>query len=301
MNQVFCTVFTPTFNRANLLENLYKSLLNQTFKNFEWIIVDDGSTDKTESVVQEFINEYRIKIKYLKQLNGGKHRAINLGLNYSNGSVFAIVDSDDILVENALEKIYDYFNQLSSTSLNFAGIAVNKGYFNKKLVGTTFDGTYIDAKSNERKKNNISGDKFEIFYTEVFRNYKFPSFENENFMSEVVVWTRMAKDGYYLRFYNDVLYLCDYLDDGLTKNQFKIFKKNPKGYALRIREQVKYGNINFKEKLGYYSNFYYLFKDERKIKDLINDLEANTFLFLLSIIIRKIFFLCGKGNENEYK
>lgn len=300
MEKYFCTVFTPTYNRGMYLKELYNSLLQQSFEDFEWVIVDDGSKDNTKAIVEQFISEGKLDISYYKKENGGKHRAINYALEYSQGKVFAIVDSDDVLTENALEIIYCHFKEIEKSSLKFAGIAVNKGYHDNSMVGTSFEGKFIDAKSNERIKNNITGDKFEIFYTSVLRQYKFPSFANENFMPEIVVWTRIANDGYFLRFYNDILYLCEYLDDGLTKNQFKILKNNPKGYALRIKEQVKYGNISFKDKMGYYSNYFYLFRNNRSLLNLCKEIDANILVFLLSIVCRKIYFLLGKGNEDEY-
>ena len=105
------TVFTPTYNRAYIIKNLFNSLKNQTFQNFEWIIVDDGSTDNTEEVVKEWLNESLFfKIKYHKQKNGGKHTAINKGLELASGDVFFIIDSDDYITNDALFKINSFTN-----------------------------------------------------------------------------------------------------------------------------------------------------------------------------------------------
>ena len=106
------TVFTPTYNRAHLLQMLYDSLCKQTFNDFEWLIVDDGSKDDTESVVNTFIAEDRLDIRYIKQSNGGKHRAINRGVAEANGDLFFIVDSDDYLSNNGLELIEYYYEQI---------------------------------------------------------------------------------------------------------------------------------------------------------------------------------------------
>ena len=88
------TVFTPVYNRKNLIGNLYQSLLSQTYKNFEWIIVDDGSTDDIDEIIKSYQNEDRILIRFIKQENGGKHRAINNGVLHAKGELFYIVDSD---------------------------------------------------------------------------------------------------------------------------------------------------------------------------------------------------------------
>ena len=248
MNSVFCTVFTPTYNRAYLLSNLYNSLIKQSNKNFEWIIIDDGSTDDTEELISKYIKEKKINIIYKKVDNGGKHRAINKGIKIANGKVFAIVDSDDQLTFNAIEKLYEWFSNLKDDK-KYCGVAGNRGYRNGKIIGSTFSGNVISCSAIERNKYNIKGDKFEVYYTNILKKYPFPEFEGEKFLSEIIVWTRMAKDGYIIEWHNDIIYLCEYLNDGLTTNNYKLLRNNPKGYALRIKEQVLYANISFKQKL----------------------------------------------------
>lgn len=98
------TIFTPTYNRAHLLPNLYQSLLNQKRVDFEWLIVDDGSTDGTEELVNQWIEEAVLTIRYFRKENSGKHTAINKGVQLAKGELFLIVDSDDVLAENALKK-----------------------------------------------------------------------------------------------------------------------------------------------------------------------------------------------------
>ena len=106
---MFLTIFTPTYNRAYILPNLYESLVNQTSKDFEWVIVDDGSTDETESIVKKWIAESRICIKYIKQENQGKHIAINTGTEHADGELFFIVDSDDSLKNHAVSTISEFW------------------------------------------------------------------------------------------------------------------------------------------------------------------------------------------------
>ena len=99
------TVFTPTFNRAHTIARTFNSLKQQTFKNFEWLIVDDGSTDSTEKVVEGFIESSDLNIRYIKKENGGKHTAYNLALEQAAGELFFVVDSDDWLPDNSLSDI----------------------------------------------------------------------------------------------------------------------------------------------------------------------------------------------------
>lgn len=290
-DKIFCTVFTPTYNRKELLKRLYNSLCKQTKKDFEWVIVDDGSTDETRELVNEFINEKNeFNIIYKKQENGGKHRAINTGLDIANGQVFAIVDSDDYLTEDAIKKIKIGFNAINNkkNEIKFAGIAFQRGYSNTKAIGKTFNGNFIDAKSNERDKYNIKGDKFEVFYTNVLQENKFPEIENEKFISEALVWTRIATKGYYIRWYNDIIYICKYLEGGLTDRLEELVKENPKGYSLYIKEQVKYGNISFKQKLSHYSFYYKCRKENSNIKNIAEELDTNIIIIYLSYFMRLI-------------
>jgi len=301
MTKYFCTIFTPAYNRGNLLPRLYDSIVGQTFRDFEWIVVDDGSTDNTEEVMHQFIRENKIPIRYIKVENGGKHRAINRGVAESQGEVFAIVDSDDMLVPCAIEYINLWFSEIeSNTDKKFCGVAACKGYNEKEVIGQTFEGEWIDATNIERKKYNILGDKFEIYYTDVMKQYPFPVYEGERFMSEIVVWTRMAKDGFYIRWHQDILYLCNYLEGGLTANNYKLLANNPKGYALRIREQVQYAKLSLKEKLGYYSNYFFLRRKKESFREMCEHTNACWLEMSLAVVLR-VCLMIWRRNFNEYK
>ena len=106
------TVLTPTYNRAKLLERLYQSLCQQTYQDFEWIVVNDGSKDHTNEVVQSFVAEKKINIIYIKQENGGKHRAVNSGVKVAKGELIFIADSDDWLPFNAIEIVMEKYKDM---------------------------------------------------------------------------------------------------------------------------------------------------------------------------------------------
>ena len=197
------TVFTPTFNRGYIIEKLYESIKNQTFKEFEWLVIDDGSNDNTEEIFDKINkNNDFFKVRYYKKENGGKHRAINQGVELAEGELFFIVDSDDQLTSYALEYI-DKWEKSIENKKKFAGLAGNKGKNIDDIWGTTFNGKYIDCTSLERNKNNITGDKAEVFYTDILKKYKFMEFENENFITESTVWNKIAYDGYKIRWFNN--------------------------------------------------------------------------------------------------
>lgn len=235
---LYITVFTPTYNRRNLVEKLYQSLLNQTQKNFEWLVIDDGSTDDTGKYFSELlIKSHPFPIRYIKQENGGKHRAINRGVKNATGEFFLIVDSDDTLLPNAIEKINQWVTTLDK-SHKWAGIAGLRGFSNKKVIGQQSSASFVDAKNNERRKYNLLGDKAEVYFTEVLKEHPFPEISGENFISEEIVWNAIARDGYYLRWFNEIIYICSYLDGGLTKDNFKD-ERNPQGRLLWAKGQLE--------------------------------------------------------------
>ena len=132
------TIFTPTYNREKELNNLYKSLLKQDFKDFEWLIVDDGSSDNTKDFIDSIKKDKKIKVNYIYKENGGKQSAYNVGLDNAKGDIFLCIDSDDILTNNALKKINSDFTNIKDNKI--AGIIYLNNYINKKkeLVGTPF-------------------------------------------------------------------------------------------------------------------------------------------------------------------
>ena len=180
----FITIFTPTYNRRQLIDTLYHSLLKQTQKNFEWLVVDDGSTDGTENYFSELLTQtHPFPIRYIKQENGGKHRAINCGIKNATGDLFFIVDSDDYLLPNAIEKINQWTSSLDN-SHKWCGIAGLRGFSKEKVIGQHPSVDYVDAKNTERSKFQLDGDKAEIYFKEVLKQYPFPEIPGENFISE---------------------------------------------------------------------------------------------------------------------
>lgn len=260
------TVFTPTYNRDYIIENLYRSLQRQSFNNFEWLVIDDGSSDNTEKLFKKWTNEKNdFEIRYYKKENGGKHRAINYALDKARGELFFTVDSDDYLTDDALYKVNNWENSLDKNK-KFAGIVANIGYDKDKTINNFFKEEYLDLdllqryNYTENSKKVLDGERAYIFYTNIHRQYKYPEFDGEKFMTEAVVWNRMAHDGYLVRYYNDIIWVFEYLDDGLTKAGNKLFLENPRGYTLWLKEKVEFQTNSKKElfKLYYilYCEFY---------------------------------------------
>lgn len=264
------TVFTPTYNRAALLGRVYESLRAQQFTDFEWVIVDDGSTDNTGDVVYTFQEKSEFSIRYFKQTNGGKHRAINLGLREANGELFFIVDSDDCVATNGLPVIADVYRTVKDDSA-FGGVsgcmASHAGEeITPKFPQRDHEGCYniIDCNALDvRYKYMVKGDLAEVFRTEVLREFMFPEIEGERFCPEALVWNRIAQK-YKLRYFDSVIYHRDYLPDGLTHRIVRIRMDSPVASCTHYSELNGY-KIQFMQKLKAainYWRFWYCLKDK---------------------------------------
>lgn len=255
------TIFTPTYNRAYTLPKLFESLKSQTSKDFEWLIVDDGSADETETLIRDYRLQVAdcsqknqgFEIRYFKQENGGKHRAINRGLKEARGELFFIVDSDDFLAPDAVEWIGREFEAIRDDE-RFAGLSGIRITPDGKKIGGDKDFGTIDATALEiRRVHHVQGDLAEMFKTSVLRKYPFLEVEGERFCPEALVWNRIALR-YMLRFVHKGIYVCDYLPDGLTAKIVQIRHRSPLasmtfyaelfGYEQTFRLKVR-AAINF--------------------------------------------------------
>lgn len=241
------TVFTPTFNRKELLEKLYESLQKQTFKDFEWLIVDDGSTDGTKEKVEEFLSEKKLEIKYYFKENGGKQRAYNFATEKANGELFICLDSDDEYVENGLEIILKYWKKYEKNS-DIAGMGYLSTYPNREIIGSSFpEKEMISTQFEIYNKYGVKGDKGLMFRTEIIKKYKFPVFEDEKFITEAVVYNRICKK-YKMVYVNEKIEIKEYQEDGLTAKYNNLLLRNPKGQAL-YHNEINSQKLTFKQKV----------------------------------------------------
>lgn len=248
----FFTVFTPTYNRGYILPKLYKSLYDQSYKDFEWLIIDDGSSDNTESLVLEWQSQNNgFKIVYKKKINEGKPRAINYGIQFASGKFFFMIDSDDFLLPDAMLKMYYWCKEIDQYPY-CVGSGAAKGYPDGSYIKgdppIVNEKGYIDATNLQRKKYNLDADMCEAYKTEIFKKFPMAEWKNEKFAPEEIALNEIALAGYYIRWHKDIIYICDYLDDGLTKGEWNLLKNNPMGYSMLYNHKLKYSN-NFKEKI----------------------------------------------------
>lgn len=233
------TVLTPTFNRGGSLNNLYQSLQKQTIKDFEWLLVDDGSTDDTKNIAEEMRKKAEFPMRYIYKENGGKHTALNVGVKQITSELTFIVDSDDTLVPDAIETILQYHKKYKERK-DLCGYSFLRRFPDGNINGKPFEpdekvGTYIECRINA---DDTQADKAEVFYTRCLKEFPFPEYRNEKFLGEDLVWIRMAMK-YQMVHINRAIYVSNYLEDGLTKNRRKNNIRSPYGCMERAKEFMR--------------------------------------------------------------
>ncbi|MDG4944803.1 glycosyltransferase family 2 protein [Weeksellaceae bacterium KMM 9713] len=236
------TVFTPTYNRAHLLPRLYKSLVEQTSMDFLWLIVDDGSSDETEDLVNSWIKENLIEIKYFYKKNGGMHTGHNLAYQNINTELNICIDSDDFMPQNAIELIKSVWESIPDKK-DLAGIIGLDAFIDGSIVGSKIPndllkGSLIDL----YRKHKVSGDKKVILCTEIVRQYPlYPEFDGERLVPLSVLYTMIGAD-YDFIYSNEVFCIVDYQADGSSGTIFRQYKQSPRGFAYAKIQDKKITN-----------------------------------------------------------
>lgn len=247
------TVFTPTYNRVSLLPRLYETLVYQTNKNFEWVVVDDGSSDGTDKLIQGYINDAPFAIHYYKQENAGKHVAINRGVQLATRPYFFIVDSDDYLPAASIQNLTVLIAAAQELP-DCGGVSGTMLTPDLKNVGTDSFNPVFATSIDIRYKHKIKGDLAEVFKTAVLKEFPFPEIAGEKFCPEIVVWHRIAKK-YKLYFTDMPLYIADYQIGGLTNGIVKIRMKSPRATMMAYSELITH-NISLFQKQRAAINFW---------------------------------------------
>ena len=291
------TVFTPTFNREKEIIRLYNSLCEQEYKNFEWLIIDDGSTDSTGKIVHKMLRENKLNIRYFKQINRGKHVAFNSAIDKCLGDMFICVDSDDYLTSNALLEIHNYYN-INNKKDDLCGFVFLKGHNENEPITKYYpkddkEEYYHDFIINKK----FSGDKCEVFFSKILKMYSFPVFENEKFLSEGFLWSQIGRKYKYL-FINKVIYICEYMPDGLTKSGRKLRINNPFGSMHHAEEYMDKSIYSFRVRIKnilLYETYYHFAQKKHKNKWLKMDYKKTGFLgFLIYFPSLLLFYVWNK-------
>lgn len=232
------TVLTPAYNRAHTLERTYRSLCEQTCQDFEWVVVDDGSTDDTRERIQGWQQQSRFPIHYHWQENQHKKTAFNLGVRHASGEWIVALDSDDTLEPNALYAMAQVQESIPATERdNYIGIVGLCARPDGSIVGDMFPSDMFDATSLDLNfKYRISGEKFGCLRTEVLRHFPFPE-DIPGFVPESLVWRAIARAGYLNRFVNQVFRVYYDSPDSLS-HQGRDSAQHALGLWLLARDTV---------------------------------------------------------------
>ena len=275
------SILTATYNRANYLAKLYESIKENLKYNItpEWIIVDDGSTDDTKNIVEEFIKENRIIIKYMYQKNSGKMSAINEAVKMATGDLIVDCDSDDYFSDNGFEIIEKNAEKLLKDE-ELYGMAFLKKEENGKISGKEFSQKeYKTTMFDLYFKEDIGGEKIIVYNSKIRKMYSHQLEHNERFITEARMYHKMDEK-YKLLAINEVIEIGSYIEDGYTKNINKTFKEDPHGYYMYFKElmQKNMKDVKFSKRLyaiKHYILFGYLTKNRfnvNLIKDRLNKL-----------------------------
>jgi len=230
MSKKTLTVFTPAYNRAYTLPLGYEALCRQTCNDFEWLIIDDGSTDNTRELVQQWIEEGKVKIRYIYQENQGMHGAHNTAYRNIDTELNTCVDSDDYMPDDAVEKIISFWRKYGSEEV--AGLMGLDSDFQGRVIGTRFPEGLLRSTLSAFYARGGKGDKKLVYRTDVIKSYpEYPIFEGEKYVSLGYKYELIDQDFELLTF-NEVITCVEYREDGSSLNMFRQYVRNPKGFAF---------------------------------------------------------------------
>ncbi len=240
------TVFTPTYNRAYCLDQCYQSLIRQTNQDFVWLIIDDGSSDNTKELVNSWIKEDKIAIRYHFQENLGMHGGHNAAYRLIETPLNVCIDSDDFMPDDAVEKILVNWEHIKDKP-QFAGLVGLDADTKGNLIGTSIPQDLKETRLYDLyHKHAVQGDKKLVYRTEVVKKYPpYPIFEGERFVPLGYLYQMIDQD-YKLFPVNEVFCIVEYLADGSSMNMLKQYRRHPNGFAFSRKSRMQLGE-SFKE------------------------------------------------------
>jgi glycosyltransferase involved in cell wall biosynthesis len=251
------TVLTPAYNRAHTLGRLYESLLAQTYREFEWVVIDDGSEDGTEALVRSWIADGPIEIRYHRQPNRGKHVAVNAGLELARGEYTSIVDSDDWFPPDALERLMHHWSRIPPEQRDgFSGVVGLCAYDDGRIVGDRYPSDPLDCDPAELTYvYRVRGDKQSLVRTSVLREFPFPFEELRGYVTESLVWNRMALK-YRERHVNEVVLVKEYRRGGISTRALELqIRAAPATRQFYLEELKLPRRLTRRRRLRSYANY----------------------------------------------
>ncbi len=258
------TIFTPTFNRAYCLPRAYESLCRQTCREFEWLVIDDGSTDNTPELLRQWQEEGRMPIRYIRQENQGMHGAHNTAFRNIDTELCLCLDSDDMLTDDCVEYVLKFWADHAAQHEQVAGCIARDGYISGGFVGTPFpEGVEVAHYNWLIETQGKIGDVKYVFRTEVARAApEYPVFPDEKYGS-MAYKNQFIDARYPWLLIERVIYLVEYMADGASHNMYQLYRDNPKGWDMARRSSMLYSltrKRKFMECVHYVSNSIFLHK-----------------------------------------
>lgn len=224
------TVFTPTYNRAHTLPRTYKSLCAQTCKDFEWLIIDDGSTDNTAELVNRWIKESDFEIRYIYQENQGMHGAHNTAYRNITTELNTCIDSDDYMPIDAVENIVSFWNK--NRNNKYAGFIGLDQREDGSIIGTPFPNKMHETTLMGFYAKGGRGDKKLVYRTDVIKKYpEYPIFKGERYVGLAYKYMLIDQD-YTMLTLNKPLVIVEYQENGSSNTMWKQYWNNPRGFAF---------------------------------------------------------------------
>lgn len=272
-NQHTLTLYTPCYNKGKTISRTYDSLLSQTCYDFEWIIINDGSTDDSKKIIDSFKTDL-FPIRIVHKANEGLSSVMNMATQMAQGEFILRVDGDDWLISEGVETIHNALNKYNMQDTKLGGIVFLTEFADGTKCGFhPFEEAYRCNFMDYREKYKAIGDRAEVFKTSCFKEFPMPFFPNERFMLESYTWRKFS-DKYDVIYYNKSIYKREYNNASITNNWPNIGFQNPKGIQLDLSDYL-YRKISYKNKIKASINYFrYSLHTKYPLSKLIKDVPV---------------------------
>ena len=267
------SILTATYNRANMLDKLYASILinsnNCSSCQVEWLIMDDGSTDNTRRIVEEYVKERIIDVQYFYQENQGKMAAINNLAKKATGDLIVECDSDDFFTKDAFSVIQEALEEAKDMGETYALVFLKYTKDGKNMGNNFIDNDHQSTMFDLYFKEGITGEKALVYNASIRKQYEYELENNEKFVTEARLHHKMDLK-YSVKCFNKPIMICEYQPEGYSKNILDMFKKYPYGYFEYFKEmfEQEWHGVTLKKRMYIYKH-YILFATLTKQKNAV--------------------------------
>lgn len=270
------TVFTPVYNRRRTINRVFDSLMTQTYKNFEWLVIDDGSTDNLGELIDEYRKSADFTIRYYYKPNGGKHTAINWSYYLTDSEYMLTVDSDDAIFPETIEKFLSIWDSIPEEKRKdyWSVVARCRNAYTGEMKGAPYPEGINETENPEAEAAKIDDDKFSCPRTEILKQFPFPEPKGTTFVTECIVWNKINRN--YKQYYtNEILHNCyQGEEDSLTTSWYK--NHIEQGYVSNyfwmcsmLNDSYDGNKLTIALKTGYYG-----YVSGKSLKEILRDINS---------------------------